>query len=196
MSLTEKPTSPDITKWAHHLVLALWIPYSKINLQLEKHFLLSAVEEVSPVRLFSWWWCWLMRVWSEGWCWQLSSSKAFVKILLRGRFEQLAAHRNTSTMGISLISSLLCLPAGYMSNYCTWQATFSLTFINNREWIYQMYSYSLSERTVLSWNHMAVHIQLVSVLQGWVCWYIFFPKNVGYTFVWVAFAKNYSTELF
>ena len=129
---TKKPTSPDNTKCAPHLLLTQQIPYSKINLQFKRHFLWSAAEEVSPFRLFSWWWCWLMRVWSGGWCWQLSSSEAFVKISLQGRIEQLAAHRNISTMGISLISQLLCLPAGHTSNYCLWQTTFShLSLISN-----------------------------------------------------------------
>lgn len=108
-----------------------WIINSKINLQLERHFLLSAAEAVSPFRPFSWSWCCLMRVWSGGW--QLSSLKAFVKILLQGRFEQPVAHRNSSTRHIALISPQLGLPGGYMC--CMWRASFSMTLINNSEQI-------------------------------------------------------------
>lgn len=134
MSLTENPTSPDNTECAPHLVLALWIPYSKINLQLERHFLLSAAEEVSPVSLFSCWWYWLMRVWSEGWCRQLSSSKAFVKILFRGRYEQHSCpqehyyngnitHFLTALFTCRLHVQLLDMTSPVQPDICQWKET-------------------------------------------------------------------------
>lgn len=96
-------------------VLSSWfslseLPKSIINLQLESHFLSSA-EEVSLSRLFSsqrWWLIWV--------CVRLNLTvktlKAFVKIWLEGRFEQLDAPRNSSTVGMSLISPQHRLPAG------------------------------------------------------------------------------------
>lgn len=131
---TEKPTSPDNTKCTPHLVLTQWIPHSKINLQLESHFLLSAAEEVSPSCLFAWW------LDNEGLVRRLTLTaqpfRSLCQNIAPGKIWVASCPQEQFYHGYVSHFPLLCLPAGYMSNYCMRQATFSLTLVNNREGIH------------------------------------------------------------
>ena len=146
----ERCTLTDNTKCVPHLVLTQWIPYFKINLQLEGHFLLSAAGEVSPSRLL----LLVVVLANESLVRRLTLTAPLFKSLCQniapGEIWADSCPQEQFHHG-DVFSPLLWLPAGYMSK---WRATFNLTLVNNREGMHAYVFNIQGERESTKFNHM------------------------------------------
>jgi len=134
------------------------IPFSKMNLQLERHFLSRAAGAASPSRRFSWWR--LTSVCSGGGRRRLGSSKALVKTELRGdRSSLLPTGTLVPWAYLSCINCSVDLQAH--AQICVWRDTSSGSQEKGRNiHACQMYKYPRSVEAILSLYDSRQFLQL------------------------------------